>query len=229
MIKAIGFDIDGTLYPASALFGRMLPGALYRLPLLLAFNKVRKNIRIPAYYQEQGLEVPADQAAFHVLQNRLTAEILKTDPERTGKRIEAFFYQQQEALFDRVPLFPLVHQTLSALRELGLPLGALSDFPARGKLQRMGLSGYFDVIMTSEDCGYVKPHRASFDRLARELGAANEQVLYVGNSEHYDVAGARAAGMQTALISSRPTAGSQADLVFKGYDELLAWVKEQLS
>jgi putative hydrolase of the HAD superfamily len=228
MIKAIGFDIDGTLYPANALFGRMLGGALMRLPLLLAFSKVRKEIRQPAFYESSGLAAPADIEAFHRMQSTLTAAHLGQDVDQVHTAIEAFFYARQEEHFDRIKLFPECRPVLESLRALALPLGALSDFPATRKLQNMRLDQLFDVIMTSEETGYVKPHSRPFDCLAERLGVHNEEVLYVGNSEHYDVQGARLAGMKTALISHTKTRHSEADFVFSHYRQLFNYVKSLL-
>ncbi|OHD18233.1 MAG: hypothetical protein A2087_05105 [Spirochaetes bacterium GWD1_61_31] len=226
-LQAIAFDIDGTLYPSAALFVRMLPGAIRRLRLLLAFDKIRKQIRQPGFYAERRIPIPAGVDAFHRMQSALTAERLGRKPELVHGHIESFFYGQQEEVFARIRLFPHVEACLESLRAAGYRLGALSDFPARRKLQLLKLDKYFDVIMTSEESGYVKPHRASFDQLAAQLGVPAGQTLYVGNSERYDVAGAQAAGMRTALISRRRRVESAADFVFRDYRQLTDFVARQ--
>lgn len=228
MIKAIGFDIDGTLYPAHALFGRMLPGALLRLPLLLAFNKVRKEIREPGFYERCGIPAPVGIEAFHRMQSQLTADRLKRDTETVHAAIEDFFYRRQEDHFGGIDLFPDCRSVLEKFRDLKLPLGALSDFPAVRKLENMQLTHLFDVVMTSEETGYVKPHRTPFDVLASRLAVPNAEILYVGNSEHYDIRGARNAGLQTALICRKRDKKSKADFVFGHYRELLEFVSGNL-
>jgi putative hydrolase of the HAD superfamily len=69
-------------------------------------------------------------------------------------------------------------------------------------LEYLGLSGYWDVVHSSEDCGKLKPHPLSFLRIAEAMSLPPENILYVGNSHTYDVTGAARAGMKTAWIKS---------------------------
>ncbi|MFC2603396.1 MAG: HAD family hydrolase, partial [Treponema sp.] len=57
-----------------------------------------------------------------------------------------------------------------------------------------------DVILGTEFLGALKPAPYSFLETAKQLGVKPEQVLYVGNSIKYDVAGARRAGMKSAYL-----------------------------
>lgn len=225
-MQAVGFDIDGTLYPASALYLRMLPASLGHLRLLRAFSRVRHELRELNPTLEWHHGNPPDLERFHRFQAELTAKHLGWTADHAYKVIEEFFYDKSAACFDRIPLFPHVVETLTLLRAAGLKLGALSDFPCERKLKLMELHTRFDTALTSEETGLVKPDRASFDLLAKRLGVRNDQLLYVGNSEAYDVTGARAAGMQTALItrSAKARAGTKADFVFHDFRDLGRYV-----
>ena len=72
----------------------------------------------------------------------------------------------------------------------------------------IGWLGYFDVITFSNEVGMAKPTDAIFLSTLKELGAAPEDSIHVGDSHHSDIDGARAVGMSTAWISgfdeSRP-------------------------
>jgi putative hydrolase of the HAD superfamily len=225
-IQAVGFDIDGTLYPASALYLRMLPASLGHLRLLRAFSRVRHELRELNPTLEWHHNNPPDIEKFHRFQAELTARHLGWTADKAYKIIDDFFYDKSAACFDRIPLYPHVVQTLDQLRAGGLRLGALSDFPCERKLKLMQLHSRFDTALTSEETGLVKPDRASFDLMAKRLGVRNDQVLYVGNSEAYDITGARAAGMQTALItrSSKARAATKADFVFFDYRDLASYI-----
>lgn len=229
-IQAVGFDIDGTLYPASALYLRMFPASLGHLKLLKAFNRVRHELRELNPTLEWHHSDPPDLEKFHRFQAELTARHLGWDTDRAYKAIDDFFYDKSAACFDRIPLYPQVVETLTLLRSAGLRLGALSDFPCERKLKLMKLFSYFDTVLTSEETGLVKPDRASFDLMAKRLGVRSDQVLYVGNSEAYDVTGARAAGMQTALItrSAKARATTKADFVFFDFRDLGRYVLERM-
>jgi putative hydrolase of the HAD superfamily len=223
----VGFDIDGTLYPASAIYLRLLWGGLRRMKLLSAFREVRHELRelleSPEYRARkiEGIE------AFHLIQSELTAGKLGRSPDRVHREIEEFFYNASTEVFAAIRPYPSVAPLLERLRAQGYKLGALSDFPCERKLELLGLADKFDVAMTSEETGFVKPDRASFDLLAKRLGVPNEEILYVGNSESYDVQGARSAGMQTALISRKPSVKSNADLVFYDWSTLERFISHQ--
>jgi putative hydrolase of the HAD superfamily len=226
-IRAVGFDIDGTLYPASAIYLRLLWGGLRRMKLLSAFRDVRHELRqllkSPEYraWKIEGME------AFHRFQSELTAAKMNRDPEAVRQEIEAFFYTTSTEVFASIRPYPGVSPLLERLRAQGYKLGALSDFPCERKLELMRLSDKFDVAMTSEETGLVKPDRASFDLLAQRLAVPNSEILYVGNSESYDVQGARAAGMRTALISRTLSVKSDADFVFYDWSVLERYISSQ--
>jgi len=228
-IKAVGFDIDGTLYPAGALYWRMLPRALGSLRLLAAFDRVRKDLRALATTPTYRSAPPVGMEAFHRYQAALTAARLGIGEAEALDAIQRFFYEESFERFRTIRCYPHLREVLDRLRQAGLALGALSDFPCLRKLELLGLAGEFRVALASEETGFVKPHRASFDLLASSLGVRNDELLYVGNSEDYDVAGARAAGMRTALIAggARTRARSAADFTFRDYRQLARYILER--
>ncbi len=218
-IRAVGFDIDGTLYAEAALYRKLLLKGLPRVRFLLAFNEVRREIRrllSSPEYRARGIK---GVEAFHRFQAGLVADRLGRDAASVHDDIEAFFYRAAVEPFSSIRLYPGVAELLSELKARGLRLGALSDFPCDEKVRLMGLSGYFDVVMTSEETGLVKPDRASFDLFVERLGVPASEILYVGNSERYDVAGSLGAGMRAAKIAKKGS-DSAAEFVFSDYAEL---------
>jgi putative hydrolase of the HAD superfamily len=86
----------------------------------------------------------------------------------------------------------------------------------------MGLGGFWDLVLCTEETGRLKPDPLPFDLLARELKVPAGRILYVGNSVAYDVRGAKRAGMRTALLRRRPS--PEADFCFHDYRQLLKYV-----
>jgi putative hydrolase of the HAD superfamily len=197
-IQAVAFDLDGTLYPNCRLYIRLLPFLLKEWRLLAAFGRARDIIRLE---QKQGQYKSGTD--FYYYQAQLTAAILKTPTEATKEKIDRLIYRGWEPLFKKVALFPHAGETLAALRQAGLKTGLLSDFPPETKLYNLGITHHWDAVCCSEETGALKPDPRPFACLAAALGCAPEQILYVGNSLRYDTAGARRAGMQTALITGR--------------------------
>lgn len=225
---AVAFDIDGTLYPDLALRRRILPFAARNLRFLLAFSAARDELHARAASGLRDSETPTDLASFRSLQARLTAERLGWAQDAARKHADDTVYTELEESFSRVRLFRGVVECLEALKSSGLALAILSDFPARRKLEALGIGGYFQVARCSEESGLLKPAREPFLALAAELGLKPSEILYVGNSLVYDVAGATAAGMTAALRTALPRPprghGAHPDFAFSSWKDLQGFV-----
>jgi len=222
-IEGVAFDLDGTLYPNYRLNIKLLPFALKELRLLTAFGKAREIIR-----KEQE-NSPLAQGSFYDYQVEITAKILGVPPQPLKEKIDTLIYKGWEPLFKKVELFKNAAQTLADLRKAGFKLGLLSDFPPETKLEHLNLSGIWDAVLCSEQCGALKPHPLSFIELAKAMSLPCEKILYVGNSLPYDVKGAQRAGMKTAWIKSplSPGAGKKKpipDFTFSDYRQLYAFM-----
>ncbi len=192
-LKAIGFDLDGTLYPGWALYLRSIDLGIGNARLLAAFGKARRRLRERSIAATSLLE-------FRQAQADMVAELLGTG---TGaayvSAIENLIYNQVETRFAAIMPFPGVAHCLETLKGRGVLLGLLSDLPPWKKLEFLGLDRFFEIAQCSEDSGALKPHPASFLKLARSLGVEPAEMLYVGNNMNYDVIGAGKLGMKTAL------------------------------
>lgn len=212
-LRAVAFDIDGTLYDNSVMHRRSLGFALCNWRVLAAFRRIRLELR-----RIRPIE------NFSQLQAELLARELRTTPERAQEIIQTLFYDTWEQVLHRVPLCEGVRETVSAFRKAGLKLAVASDFPVRRKLGILGIEGLWECEISTEEVGYLKPNPEPFHALLDCLGEPADAVLYVGNSYRYDVEGARAVGMPTAHYTRRPVADSVADLSFSSYKILQDWV-----
>jgi HAD superfamily hydrolase (TIGR01509 family)/HAD superfamily hydrolase (TIGR01549 family) len=91
---------------------------------------------------------------------------------------------------------------LAALRDLGLPLGIVSNFGAhlRPVLDRFGLASFFKFVVISAEVGLAKPDPRIFDLAVAESGAPRRRILYVGDHVGDDVEGAWGAGLDAVLV-----------------------------
>ena len=94
------------------------------------------------------------------------------------------------------------------------------------RLRRAGMLDAFEQLFISGQLGAEKPSRVFFDRCLAQLpGVRPEQCLMIGDSLTADIAGGRAAGMQTCWFdpADRGTAmPPQADWRITRLEELLA-------
>jgi HAD superfamily hydrolase (TIGR01549 family) len=95
---------------------------------------------------------------------------------------------------------PGVEDMLQKLQSHNIPMGIVSNAAFSGttlmwEMEQQGLADYFHFLMSSADYWVRKPHPLIMNTAAAKLSLSSENIWYVGNSAHYDVAAARNAGM----------------------------------
>lgn len=213
-LRAVAFDVDGTLYPNASMYLHSLGLALSHLRLLRTLEEVRAQLR----------RNPDDTDDFHRVQARLVGARLGLTPERAYALVEARVYTRWYRIFKKLKLFPGVAQTIDEFRAAGLKVAVLSDFPIRHRLVDLGLPGPWDCAFSSEETHFLKPHPRPFEVLAERLELPPQDILYVGNSYSYDVLGAAAVGMPCAHLTRTPRPDGQAVFSFFRYDRLRDFV-----
>ena len=216
-IKAVAFDVDGTMYANSRMYLRSIGWGLRNWKLIKAFRTVRQDIRDIK---------PIDD--FYGLQAKLTGQAMGISTQQAGKLIRERVYRDWEQTLSGIRLENGLIETLQVFRDMGLGLGVLSDFPVNQKLEILGLNSMFEFALSAEEVGYLKPNPEAFKALANGLGLAPEQILYVGNSYSYDIVGAHSVGMMTAHFAKKPRKHSLANFTFSIYANLRDWVVENL-
>jgi len=79
------------------------------------------------------------------------------------------------------------------------------------KIKHSGLQDYFDVIITSEGCGYSKPDARIFAHALKKSGAKKEEALMIGDDLAVDIVGARNAGWDQVFFN--PAKGAHSEKV----------------
>lgn len=102
-------------------------------------------------------------------------------------------------------VFADVAPTLSALAQLGVRAGVLSNWDYRlpPLLEALGLAARFDPILVSAELGAAKPDPEVYRIATARAGLPPERILHVGDSRVLDVEPARAAGLHALLIDRR--------------------------
>lgn len=213
-LRAVAFDVDGTLYPNASMYLHSLGLALSHLRLIKTLEKVRAQLR----------HTPDNSDDFHRVQARLVGQELGLSPERAYALIEARVYTRWYRIFRKLRLFPGLKEAIAEFRDRSLKVAVLSDFPIRHRLTDLGLTGPWDCAFSSEETGYLKPHPRPFEVLAQRLELPPSDILYVGNSYTYDVLGALSAGMPCAHLTGKPRVDGRAVLSFSRYSQLRDFV-----
>jgi HAD superfamily hydrolase (TIGR01549 family) len=124
------------------------------------------------------------------------------DPYAPG--ISARLYETVMQAESWIP-YPDAAPVLAELQRRGATVGVLSNtgMSLRPAFAKHGLDGYVKVFVESYRLGIEKPDSAIFEAACRELGAAPEATLMVGDSHLADGAGVRA-GLTVLLLPQVP-------------------------
>jgi putative hydrolase of the HAD superfamily len=102
----------------------------------------------------------------------------------------------------KMVLFDDVAPALTDLKGRGLVLGLISnvDRDIAPFYQGLGLSAWLEVMVTSQEVGFNKPHPEIFQAALKQAGVKPAEAIYVGDQYQIDVVGANKAGMTGILI-----------------------------
>ncbi len=188
-IKAVAFDIDGTLYPDSRLLFHLGLYFFKNMKFFLAYKKVRHILHRTAVLPD-----------FFEYQARLLAEMMSITVQEAHEKINTIVYEGLAPYFTKIKPFPGIEEMLIKFQGAGLKLAVMSDFPPEQKGDLWGFKKYFEVLIGTEACGALKPSIYPFGVLAEKLELKPNEILYVGNSIRSDIEGGNSAGMKTAYI-----------------------------
>ncbi len=197
MIKAVIFDLDGTLYDYNTLekeaFAAVGELVLEKIGVseeqyAEAFGRARQEVK----------KVLGEVAASHnrMLYFQKTMEFLDIRPLfLTHEMYETYW----GTFLDKMVLFPGAREFLDELYERNIRIGICSDMMAHvqhRKLMALGLQDDVDCLVTSEEAGVEKPSPEIFELCFRKLRFKPEEICFVGDTYEKDVKGTIAMGMQ---------------------------------
>lgn len=250
MIKAVLFDLGGTLHTASSPPGReewFAQRLLERLedygirlgvsPEILA-AKLRENGEAYKRASEEDLrELPSAEiwSDWYLRDWSIGRERLAPIAEELS-----FLYDYERM---RVMRRPCIKETFDALREQGMRLGLISNIislsVAPHFLEEYGVRSYMDCVVLSSVTGIRKPSAEIFRVAERQLGLGPEELAYVGDTLSRDVQGVRNAGWRLMIQIRNPgaarrdkgleNAGLAPDYLIEGLEEIPAIIRAENS
>ncbi|MBM3980491.1 MAG: HAD-IA family hydrolase [Planctomycetes bacterium] len=201
--RAAAFDAVGTLLfpnpPAPVAYA----DTARRFGLDLAPDAVRARF-VAAYRREEAADAatdwatsePRERARWHTIVTETLAGV--SDPEACYQHL--FDHFAQPGAWE---LAPGAADVLSALAARGLVLALGSNYDERLWSVLAGfpeLDPLKDRVLISAAVGVRKPGAGFFAAVARAVGCAPSEVLFVGDDIENDYAGATAAGMPALLL-----------------------------
>ena len=197
-IKAIGLDLDDTLWPiwptierAELQLSRWLqqhaPGTA------LAFADAVNRIALRDAVVLARPDISHDMSALRRESIRLGLQRNGEDPGLAEAAFDVFFEHRM-----RVELYD---DALPALEFLAkrFPVVAISN--GNADVARVGIGAHFAASLSAHQFGVGKPDVRIFHAAAQAVGVLPHEVLHVGDDPALDVLGALDAGMQTVWLN----------------------------
>jgi len=192
-VKAVVFDLYGTLYDVHSVAGRCgerFPGRGLEISLLwrqkqLEYTWLRTLMGHYISF-EQATEQALDYVAAHLK--------LSLPPEAHAELCNEYL---------RLRPYPEADAALSALRARGLPLAILSNgsvFSIHSVVEHSRLTHQFDHLISVEAVKMFKPHTSVYELAERTLGFARDEILFV-SSNSWDASGACHFGYQVCWVN----------------------------
>lgn len=222
-IKAIIFDLDGTLYNFKWLPFRLMWSLPTDILRIKADRTVRKSLKgcdfatpeayLAEYAQRMAKKTDfKSQDALNWYTNRYMGTmcfLLKRYYSQRPQLAEVFARLHQQKI--KIAVFsdyPRVHQRIRALDFSDETMSTISG------------------IFSAQDFGSQKPAPRPFLEIAANLGVTPNQCLVVGDRDDTDGTGARATGMNFIQIETHKTKIIEAHHPVWSWEDFAKWVLE---
>ena len=220
-LKAVIFDLDNTLYDFNT---------AHRLGLreMANYGESRFGVSAERFLQAYRLvdvqlkkELPYSAACHNrlIIAQRML-ELLGLPSLVTPLELYETYWG---TIIRTIKPFEGVTALLSTLKRQHIKTGIITDMTAHiqhRKIAALGLSEYFDVMVTSEEAGIEKPNPKIFYDCMRKLNVHPKECVYIGDSFERDVCGAHAAGMLPFWLNRDGMPAPKVDFVYKEVDSI---------
>jgi HAD superfamily hydrolase (TIGR01549 family) len=207
-IKAILFDLDGTLFHHLPTSGEVFLEYIRSLGF-----QISETDRISAehwvhYYFAHSPEIQSDSNLFRddskgFWENFTHRRLLAFGMDRTravklAPRVSA---HMSEAYKPQVHIPEDAHILLESLKESDFVLGMVSnrEAPFQAEMQKQKLDHYFQFFLAGGEINSFKPDALIFERALELAGTSAEETMYVGDNYFADIIGSRRAGLIPVL------------------------------
>ena len=222
-IKAISFDVDGTLWDFEGALRRGLDAALREVRRIDPEGTGGLTVDyldeawVVERDRQQGTITDLVKLRYDAMR-RAFADIDTPDNGLAKRATDAYVEERNRK---NVP-FDDVVPGLDALHGM-YTLGTLTNGSMRPA--RLGLEEYFEfIVMSVEHGGIEKPDPRIFEVAVREANCQPNELLHVGDHIEYDVRGANDAGVRSCWLNrtgESPTKGVKPDIEVNSMLELM--------
>jgi HAD superfamily hydrolase (TIGR01549 family) len=225
--EAILLDIDNTIYPYDMSHKPALEAVKNKIVSKFSiseddFQRAYNNARL--IVKKRLVDTASSHSRLLYFQQMLeyfglgSHILLALDLEQTYWRV----------FLNNTKIFEGVVEFLENVKYRGISIAFITDLTSQiqfRKLVYLGVDSLFDFIVTSEEVGHDKPHKAPFERALEKLNCEGSRVWMIGDNFNRDIIGARkeikATTLQIKHNSNRlKTTDDNPDIIFYDFLEL---------
>jgi phosphoglycolate phosphatase len=188
LLKAVLFDLDGTLIDSLADLGQ-------------AVNRTLADLGLPGHPVERCREY-IGEGARRLVERALPAEV-QGDAGLVDRALGLYQAHYESGWRDQTSVYPGMHALLRRLRDEGMRLGVISNKPhpfTRLCVEHFFPDAAFGLVLGQREEVPRKPDPAAAFEAADCFGVGIESCCYVGDSG-VDMAFAKAAGMRAIGVA----------------------------
>jgi FMN phosphatase YigB (HAD superfamily) len=196
-VKAVVFDLDGTLYDNRWLPIRLILSCPKDLYLIFSERRVRKQLR--------GCDYGSAEAYYGAFFTLLAKKCHKSEAFMRNWYFNRYIPRMCKVFKKYYKAYPGVQDLFDALEQTPVRFAVYSDYPQIEKrLESIGLiPERCGNLYCPEYFGAQKPAARPFQTIIRELDSTWGETIMVGDRDDTDGAGARASGMRFIRISPK--------------------------
>jgi HAD superfamily hydrolase (TIGR01549 family) len=206
-IKAVLFDIDGTLFDRHN--AQRLIFRAFKREFTSLFDDIDEYMLMAIYYEAGRLageyfHTDNDTKLIYVYQFQMFLTMLGRE-DGYAQRMADFYIEQYSKINSEIPNARAVVEKVAEKYPVGVISNGVS-LGQRAKLQSLGIVPLLKCVLISDEVGIAKPDRQIFEKAAADLGLKTKDCLYVGNTFDHDIMGGSGAGMLTCWLNYKKAA-----------------------
>jgi len=201
-VKTVIFDLDGTLYNQRKLRKYMFIEILrYYIMNLNQFQDIR-ILKVFRQEREKHAFYSVPDKNINIAQFHWVAKILDVSIEKVQKIVQKWIYEIP-LKYIKYCVYQDIYKFIKNLTNQNISIAIYSDYPAKKKLDALGVFPNCIVCSTDKNVDCFKPNPKGLFVLSKLLKVSVKQCLFIGDRNDHDRECARRAGMPFLLVGEK--------------------------
>jgi len=205
MKKVLLLDLDNTLYDYNSAHKLALKDVHQSFCNELSidfwqFEKLYNSAKFEIHRELVGTASSHNRAIYFQRVIEKTHEDLRPDI------VLDLYDTYWKKFFECMKIYSGVEDVLIKFKKSGYKIGIVTNFTTQiqlRKIQKLKISDYIDVLVSSEEAGSEKPHPAAFLMILNKLNVLPQDAIMVGDNMVDDIEWANYLGITTVLLSQK--------------------------